>query len=211
VLSVPVESVVDEYLGMFAYAELSRLSRWVGEEHALTGARLSVVDPRAIGEALKEIPAVASVDFKARAVASFQESIERSQHIFGTVLVLFAGAITFGVVYNTARIALAERARELGTLSVLGFTDAEVRRVLEGESWLLAALALAPGLGLGALFSWLITRLYDTELFRFPFVLHRASLLKTVAIVLLFTLLANLLVRWRLRRLDMVEILKARE
>ncbi|MCK6461461.1 MAG: ABC transporter permease, partial [Planctomycetes bacterium] len=211
VLSIPVESVVDEYLGMFAYAELPRLSRWIGEEYALTGARLSVSDPRAIGEALKEVPAVASVNFKARAIASFQASLEQSQHIFGTVLVLFAGAITFGVVYNTARISLAERARELGTLSVLGFTDAEVRRVIEGESYLLAATALPPGLGLGALFSWLLTRAFDTELFRFPFVLHRSSILQTVAIVLFFTILANLLVRRRLRRLDMVEILKARE
>lgn len=211
VLSVPVESVVDEYLGMFAYADLSRLSRWIGEEYALTGARLSVSDPRAVGEALKEIPAVASVNFKARSVASFRDSLARSQHIFGTVLVLFAGAITFGVVYNTARISLAERGRELGTLAVMGFTDAEVRRVVEGESYLLAAVALPPGLGVGAFFSWLLTRLFDTELFRFPFILHRSSIAKTIGIVLLFTLLANLLVRRRLRRLDMVEIVKARE
>lgn len=211
VLSIPVESVVDEYLGMFAYAELSHLSRWIGEEYALTGARLSVAEPRAIGEALKEVPAVASVNFKARAIASFQATLEQSQHIFGTVLILFAGAITFGVVYNTARISLAERARELGTLSVLGFTAAEVRRVIEGESYLLAALALPPGLGLGAFFSWLLTRAFDTELFRFPFVLHRSSIAQTIAIILFFTLLANLLVRRSLRRLDMVEILKARE
>jgi putative ABC transport system permease protein len=164
-----------------------------------------------IGEALKEVPAIASVNFKARAMASFQASLEQSQQIFGTVLVLFAGAITFGVVYNTARISLAERARELGTLSVLGFTDTEVRRVIEGESYLLAATALPPGLGLGAFFSWLLTRAFDTELFRFPFVLHRSSILQTIVIVLFFTLLANLLVRRRLRRLDMVEILKARE
>ncbi|HEX5136904.1 MAG TPA: ABC transporter permease [Planctomycetota bacterium] len=211
VLEVPVESVVDEQLGTAAYADLHRLSRWVGEEYALTGARLSVTDPRRLGEALKEIPSVAAVDFKGHTVASFRETLARSQRIFGTVLILFAGAITFGVVYNTARISLAERARELGTLSVLGFTDTEVRRVLEGESWLLAALALLPGLGLGALFSWLLTRVYDTELFRFPFVLRRDSILQTVALVLLFTLLANLLVRRRLRTLDMVDILKARE
>jgi len=211
VLHVPVESVVDEYMGTFAYADLRHLSRWIGEEYALTGARLSVTDPRALGEALKEIPAVAAVDFKAHTVASFRETLARSQHIFGTVLVLFAGAITFGVVYNTARISLAERGRELGTLAVLGFSDAEVRRVMEGESYLLAALALPPGLGAGALFCWLLTRVYDTELFRFPFVLHRSSILSAIAIVLLFTLLANLLVRRSLRRLDMVEILKARE
>jgi len=211
VFSVPVENVVDEYIGTFAYADLRRLSRWVGEEYAFTGARLAVTDPHALGEALKEVPAIAAVDFKAHTVASFRETLAESQHIFGTVLVLFAGAITFGVVYNTARISLAERGRELGTLSVLGFTDAEVRRVLEGESYLLTVLALLPGLGVGSLFCWLLTRLYDTELFRFPFIVTGDMIVKTVGIVLLFTLLANLLVRHRLRRLDMVEILKARE
>jgi putative ABC transport system permease protein len=185
----------------------------VGEEYALTGARLRV-DParsRAVGEALKDVPVVAAVNFKARAVISFRETLAQSQRIFGTVLILFAGAITFGVVYNTARISLAERARELTTLSVLGFSAREVRRVLEGESLLLAVLALVPGLAAGAFFSWLLTRLYDTDLFRFPFVLHRVSILKAIGVVLFFTLLSNLLVRRRLRRLDMIEILKARE
>jgi len=213
VLRVPVENVVEEYLGTFAYADLGRLSRWVGEEFALTGARLSIDGARAhdVGEALKEVPAVAAVNFKERTVTAFRETLEQSQRIFGTVLILFAGAITFGVVYNTARISLAERARELGTLSVLGFSAPEVRRVLEGETLLLAVAALPPGIGLGALFSWLLTRLYDTDLFRFPFVLTGASLAKTIVVVFVFTLLSNLLVRRRMRRLDIVEILKARE
>jgi len=73
----PVESVVDEYLGAYAYAERGRLSRWIGEESALTGALLSI-DPRheaEVGRRLKELPAVSSVGFRDRVVASFDRTI----------------------------------------------------------------------------------------------------------------------------------------
>ncbi|MHC4550321.1 MAG: ABC transporter permease [Planctomycetota bacterium] len=210
---VPVENVTDEYLGVFAYAELGQLSRWIGERSILTGARLAVDAEHAteVGRTLKEVPAVAAVSYKDRTVASFRETLAASQTIMGTVLILFAGIITFGVTYNTARISLAERARELGSMAVLGFTHREVRRVLEGENLILTALALAPGVGLGAFFGFLLSRLYDTDLFRFPFVIRIESVLWTVVIVLGFMLLANLLVRRRVRRLDIVEVLKARE
>ena len=210
---VPVENVTNEYLGVFAYAELGRLSRWIGEENILTGARLAIDKDRSaeIGHALKNMPAVAAVSHKDRTVESFKATLAESQAIMGTVLILFAGIITFGVTYNTARISLAERARELASMRVLGFTTREVQGVLEGENLVLTCLALVPGIALGVLFGYLLSKLYDTDLFRFPFVVELASVLKTVLTVLIFTLLANLLVRRRVRRLDIVEVLKARE
>ncbi|MHC5050205.1 MAG: ABC transporter permease, partial [Planctomycetota bacterium] len=211
--TVTVENVTSEYLGIFAYAELGRLSRWIGEENILSGARLAIDKDRSneIGRILKNMPAVAAVSHKDRTVESFKATLAESQNIMGTVLILFAGIITFGVTYNTARISLAERARELGSMRVLGFTDREVESVLEGENFVLTCLALVPGIALGVLFGYLLSKLYDTDLFRFPFVIEMASVLKTVLTVLIFTLLANLLVRRRVRRLDIVEVLKARE
>jgi len=209
----PVEAVVDEYLGLGAYAPLGRLSRWIDEEEVLTGARLSVDPLRSgdVGRALKEVPAVAAVSFKARTVQSFRDTVAQSQGILNTVLVLFAGIITFGVVYNTARIALSERARELGTLRVLGYSSREVERVLESENVLVTTLALLPGLALGVWFCHLLTTLYDTDLFRFPFVMRAESFFWTILIVFVFTGLANLLVRRKVRALDIIEVLKARE
>jgi putative ABC transport system permease protein len=209
----PIESVVDEYLGVFAYARLDTLSRWIGEEDVLTGARL-IVDPdhaEDLGAALKDQPTVASVSFKSQTVRNFRETIARSQDTSNTVLILFAGIIAFGVLYNAARISLSERERELGSLRVLGFNRREVGAVLAGENLLLAVLALIPGLGLGAFFAWLLTRLYETDLYRFPFVIHADSVLWTILVILFFAALANAAVIRRLNRMDVVEVLKARE
>jgi putative ABC transport system permease protein len=212
-LRLPVAQVVEEYLGTFAYADLTRLSRWVNEELTLTGALLKV-DPRRaaeLGRKLKELPAVAAVEVKKRTLESFQETIATSQGIMTTTLIIFAGVITFGVIYNAARISLSERQRELGSMRVLGFTHGEVATVLMGENLLLTGVALAPGIALGLFFSWLLTIVYDTDLYRFPFVVQPKSILITVVTVLAFALLANLAVRRRLGKLDLVEVLKERE
>ncbi|MFV1957818.1 MAG: FtsX-like permease family protein, partial [Planctomycetota bacterium] len=103
-----IESVVDEYLGAFAYARLDALSRWVDEDRAVTGARMSV-DPEqkdVLGRALKTLPAVAGVGWKQDQRRLLRDMLADSQSIMLGVLVLFAGIITFGVLYNAARIAL---------------------------------------------------------------------------------------------------------
>ena len=69
--------------------------------------------------------------------------------IMSTILTTFAAIIAVGVVYNNARIALAERAWELASLRVLGFTRAEVSALLLGELALVIAIALPLGMLLG--------------------------------------------------------------
>ena len=211
--TAPVEAIVEDYLGTFAYADIDRLSRWVGEERALTGARLAIDPDRAaaLGKELKELPAVASVSFREHTLQAFADTVGESQGIQNAVLMLFAGVITFGVVYNAARIALAERQREFGSMRVLGFTSREVAAVLVGENLLLVTLGLLPGIGLGYFFCWLLTKLYDTELFRFPFVVRAETMLLTAGCVMGFALIANLVVMRTLKSLDIVEVLKERE
>lgn len=213
VFEVPVENVVSEYLGIFAYADRTRLSRWIDEERLLNGALLRVDPVRSagLGRALKALPGVASVGFKDRMIESFRATIEENQAMFNAIIVAFAGTIVFGVIYNIARISLAERAREIGSLRVLGYTQREVKTVLAGENYVLAVLALPFGIGLGALFSLVLVRLYDTDLYRFPFVLTADSMLLTGGLVLGFTALANVAVGRRISRMDIVEVLKARE
>ena len=63
--------------------------------------------------------------------------------------VVFACALAFGVTYNTARIALSERGRELATLRVLGFTRGEISYILLGEIGVLTLAALPLGVACG--------------------------------------------------------------
>jgi putative ABC transport system permease protein len=124
---------------------------------------------------------------------------------------MFAGIISFGVIYNSSRITPAERERSLASMRILGFTQSEVMRVITRENMVLAAVAVPLGLLVGTGFCVALVEFYDTDLFRFPMALSEVSLLKTGFGVILFAALANLAMRRRIRRLNIVEALKARE
>ncbi len=213
VFTATVEGTVDEYLGASAYASIKTLSRWVGEETALNSVRLLANPERRneLATELKNLPAVEGVSIREQASKVFRETLAASMAIMYTVLMLFAGVIAFGVIYNSTRIALAERERTFASMRVLGFTRKEVGAVLTNENYLLTIIGLVPGIGLGILFCFWLSTVYDTDLFRFPMVIRVESILISIVVVLFFTLVANLAIRRRIRRLDLVEALKSRE
>ena len=128
-----------------------------------------------------------------------------------TVYVVLAIIITFGVVYNSARIQLSERARELASLRVLGFTRMEVSSVLLIELAVIVALAQPLGWLLGYLFAWSVVRGFESDLFRIPFVVSPSTVASASLVVLTVAALSALIVRRRIDRLDLVRVLKTRE
>jgi putative ABC transport system permease protein len=160
---------------------------------------------------LKATPAVRSVIVPGSMLNNFNETVARTMSTSTAILIFFAGIIAFGVVYNGARIALSERGRELASLRVLGFTQREVAEMLLGEQALLTLMAIPLGSLLGYGLSWLITWAIDTELMRLPLVISNRTLTRASMVVLVAALLSSLLIIRRLRRLDLVEVLKTRE
>jgi putative ABC transport system permease protein len=126
-------------------------------------------------------------------------------------MIFFACVITVGVVYNGARIALSERGRELASLRVLGFTQGEVGVMLLGEQALLTAAAVPLGYATGLGLVVLITRAVDTELMRLPLVISAETFALAFVITACAAAVSGLLVAWRLRRLDLIAVLKTRE
>jgi putative ABC transport system permease protein len=128
-----------------------------------------------------------------------------------TILTLFAGIIAVGVVYNNARIALSERAWELASLRVLGFTRAEVSGLLLGE----LAIVIAVALPIGMLMGWAITHgvveLLKSDQFFFPVVIRARTYAGAALCVLVAGAASALVVRRRIDRLDMVSALKTRD
>lgn len=211
--AVRVAGTVDELIGFNAYMDRRALHRLMREEGGLSGAFLAVepsAAPTLYGE-LKRMPAVAGVSIREVALRSFEDTLARSMGIFVTVLVGFACVVAVAIVYNAARIALSERGRELASLRVLGFTRREVAVLLLGEQALLTALAVPLGYLIGYQMCMAIARQYQWELFRLPLVVR----FETYAFALLVLLAAALgsawLVRRRLDRIDLVEVLKTRE
>jgi putative ABC transport system permease protein len=213
VLEVPVTDLVEEYMGTSAYMNHGALQRLMREGRNLSGAYLQV-DAAAVDvlyERLKRLPAVAGVMLKVAAIRSFRETLGESMGIFRMFNIMFAAIIAFGVVYNSARISLSERSRELATLRVIGFTRAEISYILLGELAVLTFVAVPLGLLLGYGLSALTIEAYDTEVYRIPLVVAPRTLALTAITVLVSAVISGWVVRKRLDRLDLVAVLKTRE
>lgn len=210
---VPVAALAQQYLGLAAYMELSALNRMAGDGRAINGAFLAT-DPLhddALTQALRDRPRVASIVSQERAIQAYMESAAETLLTFTFVLSLFAGVIAFGVVYNSARITLSERDRELASMRVLGFTKGEVSYILLGELTLLTLLAIPVGLVLGVLAARGIVTALQSDMFQIPVVMTRRTYAMAATIVLTAAVGSALIVRRRVHRLDLVGVLKSRE
>jgi len=141
----------------------------------------------------------------------FRETIEKNIMVFIGFYTIFSCSLAFGVIYNTLRIALAERSRELATLRVLGFSRAEISYILLGESGILTVAALPVGIVCGILLSGYIAEQFSTELFRVPLMIKDATAGIAAIGVLLTVGICAIIVRRRLDRLNLIEVLKTRE
>ena len=128
--------------------------------------------------AIKATPGIGSIALQRHALARFRETIAQNINYSVTIYVTLAVVIAFGVVYNSARIQLSEHARELASLRVLGFTRAEVSRVLLSELVLLTLVAIPLGWVIGYGFGWLLIQAFSSDLYRVPFVIERATYAK---------------------------------
>lgn len=212
-LRAELAGTVGEYLGVSAYARRAVVNRWLGEGTAISGAYLALDAerrPEALA-ALRASPRVASVTDRAAMVQSFRDTMAESILTFALIATLMASSIAVGVVYNAARITLAERGRELASLRVLGYTRAEVRALLLGELGMLAVLALPPGFALGYGMSWLLSYGFRSDLYRIPLALSPSSFAVAGLVILSATVASWVLVRRRLDRLDLVAVLKTQE
>ena len=208
-----VSGLSRELFGLGAYMEASALDRLAGEGDVVNSGAMFIDGTRRdeLFAALKRMPKVAGVFVKSALIDYFRSTSARNILAFTTVLTVFAAAIAVGVVYNSARIALAERAWELATLRVLGLTHGEVSVLLLGELALELAVAIPLGFLGGYHLADLMLTLMSSESFRIPPVI----LPRTYAYAGLTMLGAGLLSAWlvqrRLARLDLIAVLKTRE
>jgi len=124
---------------------------------------------------------------------------------------LLASTIAIGVVYNTVRVALSERSRELASLRVLGYTRGEVTYILLGELAVLIFAAIPIGLVFGRALAGIMASTAQTELFRVPIIVEPPTYAFAALAIVVATLLSALSVGRKIRHLDLVEVLKARE
>ena len=213
VLEVVVAGVVVEMMGMNAYTERHVLNRMLREGDLVNQLTVAVErghEPELLNR-IKELPRVAVAFSKSVMTKNIEEVTARNVLVFSGILTAFATIIAIGVVYNNASVALAERAWELASLRVLGFTRGEVSAFLLGELAIEIALALPLGMLLGHLLASGIVNLIKTDEFYFPFVIEPTTFAFAALCVLVAGAVSALIVRRRVDTLDLVGVLKTRD
>jgi putative ABC transport system permease protein len=212
-MNLIVIATVREMMGMNAYMERRSLNHLVREGDMANQLTLTVqhgTEP-ALLEALRHMPQVAMAISKAVMLANIESITARNLLIISTVLTLFATVIAIGVVYNQARIALAERSWELASLRVLGFTRGEVSALLLGELGIAMIAALPLGLIGGYLLASTIVQMTKTEEFYFALVIRPPTYAYAALCVALAAAASAWIVARRIAALDLVGVLKARD
>lgn len=213
VREIEVTAVVEELLGLGTYMDLRALNRLMREGDTISGAFLSVDQKHQQGlySELKRTPGISGVGLPKAALESFNETIAKTIGTSTVFMIGFACIIAFGVVYNGARIALAERGRELASLRVLGFTQTEIGKMLLGEQGVLTVAAIPIGFAVGFGTCFLITKVIDAEIVRLPMVLSTQTFFYSAVIVVAASVISGILVALRIRGMDLVAVLKTRE
>lgn len=210
-VELPVEGICATFIGTAAYIDIDALRRVMRESDVASGVYMTVDSARSgeIYARLKETPGVAASVVKQAAVDSFSKTLAQNLLTIRSFNMLFACVIAVGVVYNSARIALGERARELATLRVLGLYRSEVAGIFLGELSLLVLLAIPMGATLGYWFCTLAAAALATETHRVPMVVSPSTIAFSVAVVLIASAVTGWQTRRQLDRLDLLSVLKA--
>ena len=213
VLQVPLRGLVKDFAGVAAFMDIGALRRRLKEGDTINGGFLTVDHLRwnDFMRAIKDTPRSAAVMVKRDQLAAFRETTAKSIGMIRKLYFALAVIVAFGVVYNSARIALSERSRELATLRVVGFRLAEVRGVLIGELAILVLAALPAGLLFGRGLAMFIMASFSTETVRMPIQINASTYSLAVTVVLAAALLSFALVSRMIGKLDLVGVLKARD
>ena len=212
-VEVPLVGTAKEYLGVNVYMQREALNRLLSEGNAISGALLKV-DKRYRREVyadLKDMPRIAGVVEHTSAIQAFYDTLAETVLFFTFITTLLGGSIAFGMVYNSMRIALSERNRELASLRVLGFERGEVAYILLGELALLTLVAIPLGMLIGYGLCAYLAFQFNTDLYRIPLVLGMNVYAFAALVVIVSSIMSAMMIWRNLAHLDMVAVLKTKE
>ncbi|QPH52943.1 FtsX-like permease family protein [Pontivivens ytuae] len=211
--TLPVTGFVTQFFGLGAYMDEATLNAMFQQapQVSVINITFDTAEEDALHASLRELPNLSGTIMMVENRRSFEETIGENILIVTTIYAMLGILITVGVAYNGARIQLSERARELASLRILGFTRGEVSYVLVGETMLLALIAQPFGWWIGWRVAKLMTDSFASDLYTIPLVIEPATYANASLIVLSAALLSVLVVRRRLDTLNLVSVMKTRE
>lgn len=210
---LPIASVVQQTLGEAAYMRDEALHALLRQEPRVNQLNLLVdtAELPALYAQIKQTPAISGVALWSEVQRQFDEQLDENLFTMVLIYATLGVLITVGVVYNAARIQLAERSYELASLRVLGFSRGEVSYVLVGEIMLLTVIGLPIGWLAGYGFAALSAEGLSSELVNIPLVVSKSTYGWASVLVFVSALVSVLVVRRRLDRVDLASALKQKD
>lgn len=212
--TIEVAGILENYIGHTAYMTPDYYSQITGSEIEMPNVQLikydEKIDADALGSDLMNEDQVVGISYVADIYNSFSGTLN-SLDLITQILVIAAAALAFIVLYNLTNINVSERNRELSTIKVLGSHDHEVTMYIYRENFILTFLGIIVGLIFGTLLTNFITATMEVDMLVFGREVHLSSYLYSSVLTVLFTLIVMVVIHFQLKRIDMVEALKAND
>ena len=214
--SFTVTDICENYVYHYLYLPAAAYEAAFGEPMEVNAVLCKLpegetaVDEDALTTDLLKCRDVAGASFTTELSHSFANTIQSINYIV-IVLIVSAGALAFVVLYNLTNINITEREKEIATIKVLGFYDKEVSSYIYRETGVLSLIGTACGLVLGIFLHAFVIRTAEVDMVMFGRQIYAPSYLWAALLTLLFSLLVNLVMHRKLKKISMVESMKAPE
>jgi putative ABC transport system permease protein len=161
-----------------------------------------------LADALRRTDGVSTVTFSEEISEKFNDMVN-SLNAIVLVLIVCAGALAFVVLYNLTNINVTERKREIATIKVLGFYDREVTAYIYRETSLLALIGCVLGLALGIYMHAFVIRTVEVDNVMFGRDIMPMSFVWSALLTLGFSIVVDVAMFGKLRRISMADNLKS--
>lgn len=212
---VTIAGIVENYVGHTIYMSPAYYKEVTGNSEVQPNLQLikfdpMVVDQDELGTSLLKEDVVVGVTYSTDVYDAFSDTLN-SLDLITQILVIAAAALAFIVLYNLTNINVSERERELSTIKVLGFHDFEVTMYIYRENIILTFLGIFFGSLFGTVLQRFIMTTMEVDNLVFGKVIDPSSYIYSTLLTLLFTIIVMIVIHFQLKRINMVEALKAND
>ena len=212
---VKITAVTENYMGHYVYMTPSCYEKTFGEKPEYSSTVYTMKedaesDLETLGNAILKYPAALSISY----TSSTAGQVERMLGSLGAViwvLIISAGMLAFVVLYNLNNINITERQRELATLKVLGFYDGEVSQYVFRENILLSFIGILAGAVFGIFLHRYVITTVEVDAVMFGRNIKPISFVYSGLITFGFSMFVNMVMHFKLKKINMVESLKSVE
>ena len=211
-VSLPVDYIFENYTYHYAIISASTYTSAFGEEYQPNGALVRVPDGKSYeyGSVLGSAENIQAWTIMDEGRKSFSETMEKMNYIV-ILVIICAALLAFIVLFNLNNINIAERTREIATLKVLGFRKGETGSYVFRENFILCLMGFVFGIPMGIYLHRFVISQIKMDIVAYKILILPQSYIYSLLLVMLFSLAVDLMMRGKIRRIDMTESLKSIE